>query len=196
MSDFKTIVFFDLETTGLNTGDCAITQLSAVCGEKVFNVYTLPDREITRGASLVTGLTVEDGTMFLNGEPVETIPLLKVLTSFMDFLRPFPSPVILAAHNGRRFDVPVLMRVVKQLSLQQDFLQVVSGFMDTLPLSRDLYPDLPKHSQGRLVKHFLGESFDAHNAVEDARMLQKLFNKWGPDKQTVQRFIDNADTQT
>ncbi|XP_034542611.1 DNA polymerase III PolC-type-like isoform X3 [Notolabrus celidotus] len=192
MSDFKTIVFFDLETTGLDTDECDIIQLSAVCGEKVFNVYTLPNSEISEGSQKVTGLTVEDGTMFLKGEPVETIPLLKVLTSFMDFLRPFPSPVILAAHNGRDLDVPILTRVVKQLSLQQDILQVVSGFMDTLPLSRDLHPNLPSYSQGNLVQHFLDETYDAHNAVEDAQMLQKLFNKWGPDKQTVQRFIDNA----
>ncbi|XP_020516526.2 DNA polymerase III PolC-type [Labrus bergylta] len=192
MSDFKTIVFFDLETTGLDTTVCDIIQLSAVCGERVFNVYTVPRRELTESARNVTGFTVSDGVLSLRGRTVDTIPLVEALTSFIAFLRSFRHPLLLAAHSARRFDAPVLMRVLRQISLRQEFLQVVSGFLDTFLLSKNVYYGLASYSQVNLVDHFLGQTYDAHNAVEDARMLQNLFNSWSLNRRTVSRFIYNA----
>lgn len=189
MSDFKTLVFFDLETTGLDTAVCDIIQLSAICGEKVFNVYTLPRRALTESAKNVTGFTVSQGTLFLHGNPVETIPLVEALTSFMAFLCSFHRPVVLAAHSARRFDAPVLTRVLRQFSLRQEFQQVVSGFLDTFLLSKNLYRGLGSYSQKNLVCHYLGKTYNAHNAMEDARMLQELFNSWSPNRCDVLRFI-------
>ncbi|CAJ1056071.1 uncharacterized protein LOC121515491 [Xyrichtys novacula] len=192
MSDFKTIVFFDLETTGLDTNVCDIIQLSAVCGEKVFNAYSLPRRELTESAKNVTGFSVSDGTLFLRGKPVDTIPLVDAITSFIDFLRSFSRPVLLAAHSVKRFDAPVLMRVLRQLSLRQEFLQVVSGFLDTFLLSKNVFYGLESYSQVYLVRYFLKKIYEAHNAVEDARMLQELFSAWRPNRRTVQRFVYSA----
>ncbi|XP_042352497.1 DNA polymerase III PolC-type-like [Plectropomus leopardus] len=187
MSGNKTIVFFDLETTGLDTYVCDIIQVSAICGERVFNVYTLPRRALTESAKQVTGFTVSDDGLFLHGRPVDTVPLVDALTSFIDFLRSFRRPVLLAAHNARRFDAPVLTRVLRTLFLRQEFQQVVSGFVDTFLLSKNLYRDLGSHSQEYMVRHFLGMAYEAHNAVEDARMLQELFNSWRPNNRDVSR---------
>lgn len=192
MADFKTIVFYDLEATGLDTQANDIIQLSAVCGERDFNAYILPRREITESAKQVTGFTVSNGILFLKGKPVDTIPLDQALTSFIAFLRSFQRPVLLAAHSAMRFDAPVLMRVLKQCSLRQEFLQVVSGFLDTFPLAKNIHRNLKSYSQIYMVSHFLGETYNAHNAVEDARMLQKLFIAWGLSKRTVKRFIYSA----
>ncbi|XP_031720897.1 three prime repair exonuclease 2 isoform X2 [Anarrhichthys ocellatus] len=184
MSDNRTIVFFDLETTGLDTTVCHIIQLSAVSGDRVFNVYTLPDRELTESAKRVTGFTVSDGELLLKGTPVNTVPLADALTSFIDFLRSFRSPVLLAAHNAMRFDAPVLCRVLRELSLLQEFKQVAAVFLDTLPLSKNLFR-LHSYSQENMVRHFLKKTYDAHNAVEDATMLQELFNKWHPSTRDI-----------
>ncbi|XP_074534215.1 protein PML-like [Halichoeres trimaculatus] len=192
MTDFRTIVFFDLEATGLDTSANDIIQLSAVCGERVFNAYILPRRELTDSAKQVTGFTVSDGTLFLKGRPVDTTPLDEALTSFIAFLRSFQRPVLLAAHSAMRFDAPVLMRVLRQCSLQQEFLRVVSGFLDTFPLAKNIHRNLESYSQVYMVNHFLGETYNAHNAVEDARMLQKLFSAWGLSRRTVKRFIYSA----
>ncbi|XP_054476453.1 DNA polymerase III PolC-type-like [Anoplopoma fimbria] len=186
MSDNKTIVFFDLETTGLDTTVCHIIQLSAACGARTFNVYTLPHRELTESAKQVTGFTVSDGELFLRGKPVDTIPLADALTSFLDFLRSFRNPVLLAAHSARRFDAPVIIRVMRELNLLQEFRKVVSGFVDTFPLSKNLHR-LRSYSQENMVRHFLGKTYDAHDAVEDAKMLQELFNKWNPSNQSIIR---------
>ncbi|CAJ1056072.1 Hypothetical predicted protein [Xyrichtys novacula] len=186
---YKTIVFFDLETTGLDTRRCEITQLSAVCGERVFNVYILPEGQIDQETSYITGITVDDGVMYLKGERVETTPLAEALSSFIAFLRSFHLPVLLAAHNVNCFGARIFGRLLPQMSLQEEFLQVVSGYLDTLPLSRDLYPDLEKHRLKYLVIHFLGMPHEANNAVEDAKMLQELVNMWRPPGEAIQRSI-------
>ncbi|KAM8752230.1 DNA polymerase III polC-type-like [Acanthopagrus schlegelii] len=189
MSYDKTIVFFDLETTGLDTAVCDLIQLSAISGNSVFNVYTLPRHPISRSAAEVTGCTVKDGRLFVHGTPVNTIPVYDALTSFIAFLLSFRRPVLLAAHNARLFDAPVLVRVLRQYHLLHEFQQVVTGFLDTFLLSKNVYPGLSSYSQGNLVRHFLGETYDAHNAEEDARMLQKLFNAWNPGSRDISRFI-------
>ncbi|XP_041853380.1 DNA polymerase III PolC-type-like [Melanotaenia boesemani] len=190
--DIRTIVFFDLETTGLDTSVCDIIQLAAVCEERVFNGYTLPRQTLTESATQVTGFTVRPGGLFLHGRPVNTTPLYDVLTSFMAFLRSFRRPVLLAAHNARRFDAPVLTRVLRKHSLLQEFQQVVSGFLDTFLMSKNLYRSVASHSQESLVRHFLGKSYNAHNAVEDAKMLQELYKAWRPNQWDVSRFIYSA----
>ncbi|XP_032379885.1 DNA polymerase III PolC-type isoform X2 [Etheostoma spectabile] len=187
MAYSETIVFFDLETTGLDTTVCDIIQVAAICGEKVFNVHTLPRRALTESATQVTGFTVSNDRLFLRGAPVNTIPLVDALTSFIDFLRSFHQPVLLAAHNAKRFDAPVLNRVLRQLSLQHKFQQVVSGYVDTFLLSKNLNQGLRSHSQEYLVSHFLGRTYNAHNAVEDAKMLQALFNSWKPNNWHISR---------
>lgn len=174
---------------------CDIIQVSAICGEKVFNVYTLPRRPLTEGASEVNGFTVSDGSLFLHGNAVDTVPLIDALTSFISFLRSFSCPVLLAAHNAKRFDVPVLTRVLQELDLQQEFQQVVSGFVDTFLLSKNLYRNLGSHSQQYMVRHFLGRTYEAHNAVEDATMLQELFNSWNVSRDTLSTLVFQDELQ-
>ncbi|KAF7653296.1 hypothetical protein LDENG_00085010 [Lucifuga dentata] len=186
MSDERTLVFFDLEATGLDTTANEIIQLSAVSEEKVFNVYILPHRPLTESAMRVTGFRVRDNALLLHGQPVVTTPLHQALSSFIDFLRSFRRPVLLVAHGAKRFDAPVLSRVLRQYSLKHEFQQVVSGFLDTFCLSKKLFPyQLSSFSQESMVKHFLGKSYNAHNAVEDARMLQELYKRWNPRRRDL-----------
>uniref|UniRef100_A0A3B5QH08 exodeoxyribonuclease III n=1 Tax=Xiphophorus maculatus TaxID=8083 RepID=A0A3B5QH08_XIPMA len=133
----------------------------------------------------VTGFRVQSGRLFLHDSPVETVPIDDLLTSFIDFLRSFRRPVVLAAHNVMRFDAPVLTRVMKKYDLFLQFQQVVSGFLDTFLLSKRLFPGISGYSQVSLVRNFLGKSYDAHNAEEDAKMLQELYNVWRPDQSRV-----------
>ncbi|XP_027882570.1 uncharacterized protein LOC114150388 [Xiphophorus couchianus] len=181
----KIIVFFDLEATGLDTSRCDIIQLAAVCEERVFNKYTVPQQNLTESATEVTGFRVQSGRLFRRDSPVETVPIHDLLTSFIDFLRSFRRPVVLAAHSVMRFDAPVLTRVMKKYDLFLQFQQVVSGFLDTFLLSKRLFPGISGYSQVSLVRNFLGKSYDAHNAEEDAKMLQELYNVWRPDQSRV-----------
>ncbi|KAK1887290.1 DNA polymerase III PolC-type [Dissostichus eleginoides] len=181
-----TIVFFDLETTGLGTKSCHIVQLGANCENYDFNRYILPRILIEPGAKKVHGLTVSDGQLLLHRKPVSTVPLYSSLKSFIDYLGSFPGPVLLAAHNSRRFDEIVLKRVLKMCSLFEQFKQVVSGFVDTLLLSRKLHPQLDCYKLPYLVDYFLDRQYNAHNAVEDAKQLEELFNYWKPNYDDIE----------
>uniref|UniRef100_A0A3P9I3D8 exodeoxyribonuclease III n=1 Tax=Oryzias latipes TaxID=8090 RepID=A0A3P9I3D8_ORYLA len=142
-------------------------------------------------ATQVTGFTVTSDGLFLRGCRKQTTPLRDALNDFLNFLRSFRRPVLLAAHNARRFDAPVFTRVLAQNSLLLEFQQVVCGFLDTFLLSKSLYPRLASYSQEYLVQTFLWESYNAHDAVEDARMLQELYRAWKPHPSKVLRSTFN-----
>ncbi|XP_026856856.2 protein PML [Electrophorus electricus] len=181
----ETLVFFDLETTGLDTSTCDIVQLSAISGNKIFNVYMLPRCTMTDGASRVTGLTTCADGLFLHGQSLDTIPVKEALKSFISFLKTINNP-LLVGHNCRRFDSPILLRIMSEFHLLDEFLDVLSGFLDTLPLSREMF-GLQKYSQPFLVQHFLQRSYVAHNATEDVRALQALYRVWQPSMELVNK---------
>ncbi|KAJ8417950.1 hypothetical protein AAFF_G00227930 [Aldrovandia affinis] len=187
MTEF-TLVFFDLETTGLDVAVCDIVQLSAICGQRTFNAHVLPRCSMMAEASRVTGFTVLDQTLLLRGRPVDTVSLRQALTSFIAFLRSLNRP-LLAAHNAKRFDCPVLARALRELSLREEFQQAIAGFLDTYLLSKDLlaYTAVRQYSQQHLVSIFLNKKYEAHNALEDVRALQELYQVWAPGPSVVRR---------
>lgn len=181
-SSFSSIFLSDTQV-------CEIVQLAAVCGERIFNVYMLPTCAINPKASEITGFTVSGGFLYRNGVVVPTVSLFDALKSFVTFLHSLQRPLLLAAHYARGFDIPILTRVMNQHNLLQPLRMVVSQYLDTLELSRALYPELPRHSLQYLVEVFLKRQHDAHNAVEDARFLQALIQYMSPSKFNTSQFI-------
>lgn len=49
------------------------------------------------------------------------------------WLQQYPN-LFLLAHNGRRFDFPILMTALYKTSKTDSFLQCVPGFIDSLPV--------------------------------------------------------------
>ncbi|KAA0724784.1 hypothetical protein E1301_Tti021909 [Triplophysa tibetana] len=187
-------VFFDLETTGLGLS-CDIVQLAAVCGHHSLNLFIVPRCPIQPGASRVTGFRVRRRRLFLRGRPVLTNSLRESLVSFITFLHTLGRP-LLAGHNIRRFDCHVLARALDEFSLRSDFQRGVSGFVDTLPLARQLLKDrgLKSFTQENLVKNLLGVSYAAHDALEDVRALQKLYRALTPTANHIQRHLFTLDS--
>nr|XP_023697399.1 protein PML-like [Paramormyrops kingsleyae] len=185
-----TLIFFDLETTGLDVSGCDIVQLSAVCGERTFNAYMVPRRSMGYSASFVTGFTVEGDSLLQYGRPMMTVPLQDALADFLTFLRGFHSPV-LVAHNVLRFDAPILLRSLRGFSLQNELERVIPGFLDTLLLSKDLpaCSRVRKFSLQYLVKYFLGKPFEAHDALEDSKALEQLCHVWNPSPMLIRRHL-------
>ena len=171
------------------TWRCEIIQLAAISGERTFNVYMMPEIAIDRGAAEVTGFSVRDGELLLQGTAVPTVTLTEALTSFLDFLQSLEQPVLLTAHGARRFDKPVLDRALLKCSLTRQFQQLGSRYLDTFLLSKALYPRIRSYSQVNLVRHFLGKTYNAHNALEDVRALQELYSCWDPSQGTLNRCV-------
>jgi superfamily I DNA/RNA helicase len=76
---------------------------------------------------------------------------------------------VLVAHNGHRFDVPVLRRSVEKFADTGGLV-----FFDTLPLARSLFRESAR--LGDLAERF-GIAIDrAHHALDDARALAHVFH--------------------
>nr|XP_055048108.1 three prime repair exonuclease 4 [Misgurnus anguillicaudatus] len=187
-------VFFDLETTGLGPS-CDIVQLAAVCGDHTLNLFMVPRCPIQPGASRVTGFRVRKHRLFLHSRPVLTNSLRESLLSFITFLRMLGCP-LLVGHNIRRFDCHVLARALDEFNLRSDFQKVISGFVDTLPLARQLLKDsgLQSFKQENLVKNLLGVSYAAHNALEDVQALQKLYRAMRPTANQIEQHTFTLDS--
>ncbi|XP_077373720.1 DNA polymerase III subunit epsilon-like [Festucalex cinctus] len=189
-----TLVFFDLETTGLDTERCDIIQIAAVCGTRVFNAFTVPRCAITGEASRLTGFSVAGGLLLRRGEAVPTVSLPQALASFVEFLGSFCGPVYLAAHNANRFDAPVLQRMLREFSLLRRFQGAVSSYLDTFLLTKRMLTNFYSYSLPYMVERFLGKTYAAHNALEDARMLQELFQALKPGRNAVMKCLISTQT--
>ena len=76
--------------------------------------------------------------------------------------------------NCRAFDSVHLVRVIQQLEMTELFKNTISGFADTLPAFEDTLPGMPNFQQNTIVQHVLGTEYVAHNAVNDANILQRV----------------------
>lgn len=150
----------------------------------------MPIGNVDARATEKTGFSVHGEHLYLRGNRVPSVRIRQALTSFLDYINRIQGPVLLAAHNAERFDWVILARVLQKFpNLWHQFKRMVPAYLDTLPLSRGVYPGLRSYSLRSLVEHFLGEDFDTHNAVEDARVLQKLFHTWNLERSTYSEFV-------
>lgn len=188
------LVFFDLETTGLDQ-TCEIVQLAAVSGCHHLNLYVVPRCPMEREASKVTGFRVRRQRLYQHHRPVLTNTLREVLVSFIAFLRMLGRPLVVG-HNARRFDCPRLARALDQLDLRDQFQSSVSGCLDTLPLARDVLKErqLKSFRQEELVRELLGVHYKAHDALEDVRALQALYRVLQPSEELIHKHTFTLDT--
>ncbi|XP_010882248.1 uncharacterized protein trex4 [Esox lucius] len=190
----KSLVFFDLETSGFGQS-CEIVQLAAVSGGHSLNLFTVPRCRMQRGAAKVTGFRVRRHKLYHHRLPVLTNSLREVLVSFIAFLHMFDQPV-LVGHNIRRFDCPVLTRALDEFDLKPEFQLTVSACLDTLPLAREILKGhgVQSFRQENLVQTLVGVTYKAHDALEDVRSLQRLYSALGATPEQVVRHSFTLDT--
>ena len=84
------LVFFDLETTGLDVNKDEIVQIAALANTdepEEFSVFVLPSVEITRGASNVHGITRHGNTLVRSGRVLPAMSMntgLKVMATIFN----------------------------------------------------------------------------------------------------------------
>lgn len=179
LSHLDKYIIFDLETTSLSRNS-DITQLAAVSGPNLFQRYIMPRCDISNEASKITGISFSHATnkMYLNGREVETCSIQQALLDFIDFLKLDEQP-ILVGHNITNFDMMVLENRLKEFNLFSSFIASVKGFIDTLKLSKRVFPkaQVDNYKQQTLVKKVMGIDYTAHNAKDDVLSLRELFSQ-------------------
>ncbi|XP_075987662.1 three-prime repair exonuclease 1-like [Anticarsia gemmatalis] len=138
MVKIATYVFFDMETTGLpykERNQTKITELSfvvvlrkdleeaAIGTQPYVSKLTLllnPQKKIDPETAAITGIT---------NEKLKSAPIFKEKAeTILTFLKELTKPICLVAHNGNRFDYPILLAELKNIdvTLPKDLLCVDS----------------------------------------------------------------------
>jgi len=163
------LVFFDLETTGIEIFRAEIIEIAAIkvvlerggvreIGE--FHSLVKPTRPIPPAAKAVHGIS--------DADVKDASGIAEILPRFLDFIGDAP----LAGHNIDRFDIPLLKRHAGK-TLDRT---VPNLSLDTLGLSKRLFPGEP-HSLGVLADKFGIDKGRQHRALDDVRTNISVFEK-------------------
>lgn len=156
-------IAFDLETTGTVPGVDQIVEIGAVrfnngAVEGVFSTLVDPQKPIPPGATAVNGITDD----MVQGKPrIETL-----LNSFAEFCE----DSMLVAHNAP-FDSGFLTMDIRRY----ESIAPRGLIIDTLTISRKVFPGLPNYKLGTLVQHLKIPSTGFHRAEEDATYCGHVF---------------------
>lgn len=136
----------------------------------------MPNKPISPEAAAITGITVVGNQMLYNKERVMHKSQFQALNDFIIYLSTFSKKPILVGHNIKRFDCHVLYNSLKSHILWNEFCSYVHCFFDSLDLFKHVKPGLKSYSQTNLVHELLGETYEAHNAIDDTAILNKLIS--------------------
>ena len=150
-------VAFDLETSDHDVHRCGIVEIAAVRVRngtivEQFNELVNPERPIHPAATKIHG--------YRDGDVRDMPTLAEVWPRFREFV----GDDRLVAHNGTRFDVPVLQRCGAGLIGVEDLV-----FFDTLPLARLVIDGSAKLTD--LAVRFGVHAGRSHHALDDAGAL-------------------------
>jgi len=158
----ETYVVFDLETTGLQKETDKIIEIGAVkiTGGQIADTYSAfinPGQKLTPEITKLTSIT---------DDMLEDAPdISSVLPGFIEFA----GDAVLVAHNAS-FDVGFVTVAAGRMGLD-----INNTVLDTLGLSRTLFPELGKHKLDVVAK-YLGVSLENHHrAVDDAKATAEIF---------------------
>lgn len=160
----KNIVFFDVETTGLNVIRDRIVQIALVKyfpdGREPEELSMLinPSIPISEEAMSIHGITPKD----LANKPT----FLEVAQKLYDFI----GNADLGGYNSNRFDIPMLMEEFGRAGLDFDVTH-----RKLIDVQRIFYRMEPRTLKAA-VKYYCGKNLeDAHDALEDVRATVDVF---------------------
>lgn len=158
-------VVFDIETTGLSPKECKITEIGAIKIEhgKITDKFS---QLINPGVSIPSNIT--DLTGITNEMVADKPSIDAVLPEFLEFCRGYS----VVAHNAQ-FDCGFIRYNAAELNLEFH-----NKTVDTLKLSRELFPNERKHTLDAICGR-LGVSLENHHrAVDDAAATAEIFLKF------------------
>ena len=158
-------VVFDFETTGLSARYDKIIEFGAVkvshgsISERI-DLFVNPERKIPEKISSITKIT---------DAMVKDAPTIKeVMPKILEFI----GDSILVTHNAS-FDIAFLNQALIDMGQEP----ITNGVVDTLALSRYIFPEARGHSLGALCRRMdvIYDEDKAHRAHEDAFFLAEVW---------------------
>ena len=160
---------------------------------KPWSQYMQPTQQIDPGASRVNNLTIRDDKLCYNGaECSNVVSAERGIIHFITHIKKYyPDGVLLIAHNGDKFDFPLLQRDLKKYGSDLKMKYRVAG-LDSLNVFRRMYPGLRAYNQPYLVERFLeNENVGAaHEAVGDCSNLKRVIETAAAEKKmSISEFL-------
>lgn len=157
-------VVLDLETTGVSWYRDTIIEIGAVRvrGRRQTNTFQQlinPERDLNPFITKLTGITQD----MLAPAP----DLSSVLPDFLDWCGDDP----LIGHNIIRFD----MKFIDSSAARLLHRSVPNQIIDTLNMSRELFPQHRRHRLVDLIQRFDIADVEEHRALSDAEQTQMCF---------------------
>ncbi len=151
--------FLDLETTGLNHLQDQVIEIAAIIcrrdgSKEVFETLVKPRVSVPTQITLLTGI---------NDVMLEKAPKAEELISKVKILL---EGKVIVAHNAP-FDLGFLQEMLGE--------PLTNKWIDTIELTKVLFPNLPSYSLRYLIRNFSLETCPNHRASADTEALEKLF---------------------
>lgn len=155
------LIFFDIETTGLNPEFHKIIEIGCVKVKdgivlETFSRIVDPKESLPDEIKRITGLTEDD---ILNYGIDEE----NAIEDFFDFIKDYP----LVGHNIINFDIPFIET--------RGNIKFKNRVSDTLIISKFLAPNLKSHGLRNALNQFGIPSDEYHRAIDDAILTFKLW---------------------
>lgn len=156
-------IYYDTETTGISPQRDRVIEIAAYdpINKREFVHLVNPGQPIPAEATAVHNITdemVKDAKTWAEIGPL-----------FAEFCA---GDTVLIAHNNDRFDIIFLQEEFKRNNLPFPEFKT----LDTLVWARKYRPDLPRHSLQSLREVFCIEANNAHRAMDDVIILEKVFS--------------------
>ncbi|KPK32915.1 MAG: DNA polymerase III subunit epsilon [Chlamydiae bacterium SM23_39] len=157
-------IYYDTETTGLNFENDRIIEIAAYdpTFNKTFHSLINPKITIPPESSKIHNIT---------DEMVKNAPTFEELSK--DFIKFCEGNFILIAHNNDNFDIHFLKAEFTRINKEMPSWR----FIDSLKWAKKYRPDIPSHSLQYLREIYKIEKNEAHRALNDVYILEKVFRK-------------------
>ena len=168
----RPLVFFDLETTGLNVGKDKIVEISML--------KVMPDgEEISRTELINPGIPIPDECSAIHGITDEDVQDKPTFPQIADDLLAFIGDADLAGYNSNKFDVPLLveefLRCGRRFDLRNRYLIDVQNIFHKME---------PRNLVAAYKFYCNGDLENAHSANADTEATYEVF------KAQVERYGD------
>lgn len=161
----RDIVFFDLETTGLNVIRDRIVQIALV---KLHKNGQPPSEWM----SLINpGIPISEESMAIHGITPADLRNKPTFAQVADKIRDFIGDADLGGYNSNRFDVPMLMEEFARVGMELDISK-----RRLIDVQRIFYKMEPRTLKAAYRLYCQKELEDAHDALADVRATIDVFH--------------------
>merc|ERR1711915_298660 len=171
------IVFFDLESTGLDTEYDEILQIGAVSQSgSSFSVFILPQVPISDGAARVNNFSMEGRKLMRDGKELDSVNMEQGIQAFFNWCtnlaRDFEAQsVALVAHNGKNFDFKLLTSCMKRFDVKPQTTLTIK-MLDSILCLKPLAKQFGNVRLQTLKSCLLQGGSQTHDAVDDCNDLK------------------------